>query len=334
MKSTNILILACIVAILIFLPLRIALSNYEQSQDIKETYTNITYNSVEDAGSVLLSPTQQISIDEISEGYSTSTDQVSPNLDLALNRFYKTLYLNLGISNDKTMQDAYKLFVPLKLVVAYDGYYINAWSNVKNISTGKLDIQEQWQSKKAYSYTDSKNNLLINFTLDDYVKVYELLTGKWNEGKRIDMQIKYPTCSILTNQHFDSFRRQIIISLIIKDLQFYSTRNSNLAQRYGFKYNFNLSYLQNDDSFSTISNTCFIAFFQGLPIDGYYHELNTFAVGASKIIRKPKYYGNLVNGILTYHEEGCPNLTNSNKIFYSPIEAAKAGYHPCTVCKP
>lgn len=328
MKNISLFILF-VVCFALVLPLSQKVQKYRQMSLKTRQYNQILKISVEDATTVLLKPNTQLSLDKIAEGYSSSIKTYEPNLGVALDKFYSTMYENFGL-HTKMDQDSIKANVPLKMVVGYDGYWINSW--IMTNTSGVSKVSENWTQKKSYSFYDTVNKLIINYTLDDITHVYNVATGLWKSGKQSELKLIYPTCQYLFDQYFDSKRKQVIFETISKDLEYYTTQNNIIAKRYGITYQFNLGAV--DTKFLTsISDVSFIAFYQGIPTmpDSKY---NTFAVAMARVSDKEKYYGIITGTNKIYHRKDCTLNTGVSKIFDNGIDAAKNGYSPCDICKP
>lgn len=302
-----------------------------QAEDIKARYNEIMFTATEDATLALFEPDSVLSEDSFRLGYDQNVIELNPNLEKALSRFYETLYANTGLENDPVGQDAFKMFVPVKMAVAYDGFFINAWQEVFNSATGKKETIEMWGLKKPYIYYDSQFKLVVNFTLDDRVYVYNLQTGTWEEGKQQDFYPKYPG-SLFSPSNFDNVRKQTIIESLQRELACLTVKYNSIAKQHGFQYYYNIPIIDNDDWNNTIKDVCFIAFLQGLPIGA--ESCNTFGAGGTRVKAAVKYYGNTISGVKYYHREGCTQLTGGDILFDKRLDAAKEGFYPCQICRP
>jgi hypothetical protein len=331
MKTTDLALIVLLIFLGVSIKMDIDQKKLIQAEDLKARYDEILFTATEDASLCLLQPEDNISEDILKLGYDKKYMEINPNLGRALDRFYETLYENMGIENDKVAQDAFKMYVPVKIVAAYDGYYINAWQDVYNSSIGQTEILEMWSPKKPYSYYDSHNGLVVNFTLDDFVYIYNIHTGEAQSGRMSTFSTVYPGL-LFTPEHFDNIRRQTIVENIRRELEYYSEKYNSITKQLGLGYVYNMPLIKDDDWNNTIKGTCFIAFLQGIPVGiGSY---NTFGFGGTKIVAAEKYYGNTVGGVNYYHREGCLQLTGCDIKFDSRKEAAQKQYYPCPVCKP
>jgi len=322
MKITEVAIFAFI----LLFPFSLAM-DYNQKSSIaaietKQIYEQALRTACEDATKALLT-----SSDEDGE---TMDKLKNPNLHVALERFNETMYINLNLKGDKAGQDALKSFLPIKLVVAYDGYFLHVWENVID-NMGRQQVVDTWLPKKPFVYYEERTNLIFNFTVTDYVSIYDVSTGTYNEGKRADMELLYPASVVLKNINFDNIRRQTIIESINNDLELYSMKYNYLAKKFGFGYKFLIPIVSEDDWNNTVDGITFMAFLQGMPVPNLDTQINTYAFCASSMKEIRFYYG---TNDMVYHKEDCPLLINESIRFQNRKDAANEGYYPCGICKP
>lgn len=321
---------------ILFLPISLGIDINQRvqikAQEYKQIYNEIMYVASEDATMSLLDQGSISKSVDFDEAYKHSKN-LQLNINQAVERFYETVYMNLGIKDDKVAQDALKIHLPVQMVVGYDGLYIHTWENVYNTETSSFEVKEIWLPKFFYSYYDSEFGLIVNFTLDDYVYVYNSTAGAWEEGSRADMYSKYPG-TLFANVNFDNIRRQNIITLIQDRLEFYTARYNSIAQNYGKGYMFNVPMIDNDTWNNTINDVCFISFLQGLVIPGTDESYSTYGFGGTRLSLKNKIYGNVIDGVQYYHSKECSQLAVIDDTFNSRKEAAQKGYRQCPYCKP
>lgn len=328
MKFISWFIAAIVVLPMMFLA-DLKIEAMKATQNQKMLYDVILEDAVQDAAIELSEPAMLDSYEQGRRGKEIDIKKTAPNLDKALERFYKTMYINMNIENDKAAQEGFKIYCPLKLVVAYNGYFINTW---EKSDTQKNTVREVWKPEKFYTFEDKNNNLIINFTLDNYVSVYDKTTRKWAEGDYKTLASQYTNCDIFKDKNFKTFKNKVIVDLIQKDLEYYTSVNNSIARQNHWAYDFKISYLDDDKEFNTISDVSFFTFFQGLPIQGTNDTYSTYSFGISRIVNKEKYVGNSINGIKYYHSTKCPLSGGSTVIFDTKTKAAAQGYYPCTKC--
>lgn len=309
-----------LIFLLAFLPASIGI-DVDQHRQIeaeswKQLYDEYICTACEDATVELLRQTGQASQQNVFEGAHKSSKDVVLNLDHALDRFFETVYINFGIDNNKILQDAMKEYLPVQMVVAYDGLYVHARHNVYNEATGKMEPRESWTSKIPYSYYDKGSEAIgderiVNFTLDK-----------------------------LDDEKSDNIRRETIIRLIQDQLEYYTGRNNYLAEANGLGYVYNIPYISEDSWNNTINDICFIAFLQGIVIPGTDQSYSTYGFGGTKLSLGQKFYGvmELQYG-KCYHRQECDCVVNGmggniEATFNSRKEAARSGYGYCGACRP
>jgi len=352
MKITDFAIIFCFIFLAVSLSIDISQNKIIQADDLKTNYNEIMYIATEDATTGLIEPSDETSYEEFAEGYLNKNTSMKLNVDRALSCFYSTLFLNMGIENDKIAQEGFKAFLPVKIVIADDGYYINACEEVLN-EAGEKENQEIWLPKKPYSYFDEQSKLVINFTLTDYVYIFDVESGEYIEGAAYEMEQRYPQSLLFrgtdelfgsggfNETNFDKVRRQSIINMVRDDLEYYIYKNNFISKENGKSYTFNIPYISSDQWKNTIDNICFIAFLQGFSIGP--DKYSTFGFGGSKLVKTDVLYATgqaFEDGI--YHKKDCPIINESESSFGSNIvdsfkkrfEAAQAGYHPCSICNP
>lgn len=370
MKITDLAIIAFIVLLPFSLMLDTMQKNSIAAENYREWYTDILHIATEDATKALLSAGDADSLGMINEDNSLLMSgneggdryRAKLNLDYAIKRYYETLYINLNMENDKAAQEGFRVHTPVQLVVDYDGYYIHSWQDYSIADSvsdpSKKEVKESWQPKKAYSYYDQQNHLVINFTLDNFVYVYQTPggSGNWEEGKYVlkdnnksdsptDINIYKKDAdgndrldkTYTLKYNLEAVRRQTIADMIRKDLEFYTNQCNRIAQTYGLGYGFHIP-MKEDDWNNIIHGVGFISFIQGLPVKGLDAQtINTFGFGGSKVVKGEKYDGKFDDkGVLRYHKETCDAVKNGDyiEVFDNRKDAAKGGYYPCPTCRP
>lgn len=323
MKLTDLFVVILIVIGAVSIPIGVKQKRMIESEGLKVRYNEIIDNAVKDSAKTLLDPIDNEAIEILGEGKNLNFKTTNLNLDKALWRFYQSMFLNLNIENDYMKQQVFLDKVPIKLAVGYDGYYINTWTEV--VENGEKKVKELWQPKKEFLYYDDKNNIKVNLTLDDHVYVTDFKNNEKLQGKAEEFKDKYK--SILFSDKFDHVRRQIIVESIRKDLEYYSSLNNQIALKYGWSYSLKLPLIDE----KAINDITFIAFLQGLPLNGV-DLYNTYGFGVARVVRKHNIYGNKEKGVNYYHTDKCSNRTDLDVIFDSPIDACKNGYYPHPLC--
>lgn len=328
MKITTLAIIVAIILTPASLFIDFSQRRQLQAHEIRTRYNEIMQMATEDATLQLITQKSNVSIENIFEGYTKDSKDVDPNLNAALEAFYSTLFMNFGVEDDEVAQDGIKAFVPIKMVVAYDGFYVHTAETFYNEDKGKNETAEIWIPKKAYSYYDPVYNIVINFTLSDYAFVYSITDGCWYEGKREELFVRYPGVnSVFYTSIFDTLRRETIVRSIQEDLEYYTSRNNYIAKMLNKSLVYNIPYISNETWNNTIDDICFIAFMQGMPLSGVTDNYNTYGFGGTRLKLTSKVYANTVGGVKYYYPPNVVPLT-VERVFNNRKEAAKEGYRP------
>ena len=87
-------------------------------------------------------------------------------MDACIDRFFNTLCVNFNLPANRQTAEAYFCrYIPAIIIIGYDGLYVYSCETTANGFEFKL------KPKIPYSYKFS-NNIIINFTLDNYVKLF------------------------------------------------------------------------------------------------------------------------------------------------------------------
>lgn len=324
MKLSNWIIIVLIVFGSFILPANINQENKIEADQLKRKYDLIIEKAVRSGSNHMIDVSNNISFDKLADGYSMPEYKLSINLDNSLNAFFKSLYISFGIQDDPIKQQQIKQYIPAVIITAYDGYYVNYNTIIDN------QYANVWDYKKSFAYYDEENELILNFTLDDYLYIYDCSTGIWIEGYRDILNNSLNLSYLSDDSKFDDLRKQVIVNAISKDVEILASTNK-ISNSQGITYKLINNYVGEN----TFSNPCFIAFFQGLPVSGL-NTYNTFAFNAHKIVKATKFVGNSINGTDYYHKESCDHINNGTalSIFDTKIEAAQNKYYPCPYCNP
>ncbi len=85
----------------------------------------------------------------------------------AIDRFFQTMAVNFNLpSNIKVSKEYFGQYIPAILIVGYDGLYVYSYDLTDS------GYQYVLKPKIPYAYTDEDTGCMINFTLDNDVKLY------------------------------------------------------------------------------------------------------------------------------------------------------------------
>lgn len=309
-------------ALCLFLPLTIVF-NIQSEMSFKQIqYNNAVDTSVDDA------------LADAKVEYD-SGKELFINKDSVKDCFFKSLYSSFGIQDDKNKQELVKIYVPVMLFTEKDGYYIYHMDEFKD-STGASRIVSNWTEKRKYTFNDTKNNLLINFTLGNDISVYDKASKEKIEGDYRDIRIMYPDIDYFqSDEDFENTRRTCITEHLKEDMSLFINKHNRIASAYGIRYNFELPNIEKNDWYRTIDDTGIMVIFQGYPFgdkaNGYY---NKYAVGSARLKKESLYYIVEEDGTKYYHRADCSKISPDTQaeVYYSRKECAQQGAFPDSCC--
>ncbi|MEK4983587.1 hypothetical protein [Bacillus sp. FSL K6-6540] len=314
-----------IIFVIIFSPFFFIMDIHTRDQiytdQLKDQYTTALRTAAQDAGMVLNINESQ----EFESGYE-SDKFTRVDKDLALDTFFKTLYLNFTSNNDHIGQAALISYVPAIAVLDYDGFFIYANDEYKD-TEGMPVYKHSWRAKKPYAFADDAGNV-INFTLDNYVIAYEVSTQRWIQGFQRDL-IGQTTIPLLDDPvNFEAKRRSTIVKSVQDDVAYYINKHNEYATRIGVSYTFKLPTIPEEDWVNTLNDVGLIAFIQGIPIGDQYY--NNYAFGGGRLIKKKEVLGGIdpQTGYRYYYRSDCNFPYQIEEVFESEKEAASKGYYP------
>ncbi|WP_442600861.1 hypothetical protein [Paenibacillus sp. KN14-4R] len=267
-------------------------------------------------------------IQALEAGYE-SGKRIRTNLQRGIEAFFHTLYTNFGVREDQVGQGILRDFVPVVIVIGYDGYFILSKEEYRN-AKNEIEVKEVWSEKKMYAYQDVQGNSL-SFTLDDYVTAYEKSKNMWKEGYRTDIQNEVTIPLLQNKDTFEQIRRITIVNSIQTELELYMNHANEVAKRSGAAYTFTLPTISQEEWNNTIDDVGMMAFVQGIPIGKSYY--NNYALGGSRVLKKPMYQAAISrsSGVKFFFRKECKGKFTSADYDYletygSGQAAAKAGY--------
>lgn len=319
MKITDLAILFVIITLPFVFLLRIKTDNL-QNAEYKSTLLNEYLDTaVEDASNAMV--------------VKGMNDKISVSREKALEAFFQTLYANFNIISDDIAKQNLKAYIPVIVLIDYDGFWIYSMETYTNMNGEK--IQEMlWKPKKPYSY--ESNGFVYLFTLDDYIKVFDTSDNTFYEGKRGELSEELPMDRVINDcKLFDQVRKRTIIEAIKSDVNTAINEHNKYAKLYGITYQFSLPSISDGDWHKNIEDIGILSFIQGIPIGLGGERFNSYALGAARVVRRDYYYIQQdQNGIYYYHREKCPHVTERKKVYDSRQECALMGALPCHTCNP
>ncbi|MCD1261341.1 hypothetical protein B5M42_021300 [Paenibacillus athensensis] len=312
-----------LVGAMIFLPFA-TVNQLETDMQRKTLLTELRYNTaldtaVDDAARMLV-----VSNDQGREAQYESAKRIALNKDEAIAAFYQTLYANFGVADDPVSQGVLSRYIPAVVVIGYDGFYVYAedeWTG----ADGHVERKAVWGAKKPYAYADSAGNSL-SFTLDDFVLAYDASSRSWCEGLRMDVQQQTNIPLLRDAELFEQTRRTTIIRAIEDELAYRINQHNESVARNGVAYTLTLPTISQEEWNNTVDDVGVLAFLQGIPMGGKLY--NSYALGGSRVLKKPEIVGVRKNGMKVYYRSTCGFGYPVEETFSSERAAAKQGYLP------
>lgn len=325
MKITKFAILFALILLPFFI-----VNNINVEHNRKNTIMEIRYNKAIDTATQDAAKALLMNGAQGAESQYEFLKRIRINKEEAVNTFFSTMYLNFGVFSDPVGQGVIQSYVPVIAIVGYDGYYIYYMDEYIN-ANGQKELKHVWSPKKPYAHADQSGNTLA-FTLDDYVTVNRNADQSWFEGFRSEISSTVSIPLLNDAATFDQVRRSTIVNAIQKDLEYYINIYNNYAKKNGFAYTFTLPLISQEEWNNTINDVGVLAFVQGIPMGKNYY--NNYALGGSRLVKKPVYNGILANGRKYYYStNSCTSTFETQEVFTTQKDAANNGYIPldCTV---
>lgn len=320
MKITDLATAFIIILLPFIIITTISIDNQRENQKLKAQYNVALEAAVQDAGRSLIFNESQTAFESNYE----SSKRIKANKEAALSAFFKTLFINFNAQHDRITQDIIKAFIPVILVIDYDGFYVYAVDEYYN-ENGELLMEHLWSEKKPYTYIDESGNSL-SFTLDNYIIAYDIHKNEWIEGFVEDIRHSLDIPLLNDSSLFDNVRRSTIIDRIQAELESHINLHNTYARRFGITYTFTLPTISEEDWNNTIDDVGIVAFIQGMPLG--LERYNNYSFGGSRLIKNHNYLGTILNGIQYYYRSDCSYSYKVEETFSTAKEAAAAGYFP------
>ncbi|MNZ32949.1 hypothetical protein D3C78_502870 [compost metagenome] len=266
-------------------------------------------------------------------GYASSKF-MRTNKELGLESMLNTLAINFGIQDDPVAKMAMMRYIPVILVIDYDGYYLYVM-NETTAQDGSIVYEHCWLPKKPFLYEDSHGNSL-SFTLDHYITVIDSFSGAEKRGTAEEIA-SGPASTLVAampflqdKNAFEEVRRSTIVRCVGDDLEAAVRRHNlyttNQDNNQGNSYVFTLPFMSQEDWNNTIDDIGMLVFLQGLPVGDKY--FNNYALGVGRLVKSQPIVGsrNPENGIKYQSRSGSDFLFPAEEVFSNKSEAAGKGY--------
>lgn len=248
------------------------------------------------------------------------------NKEPAFETFIHTLALNFEVEDENIASKEFlSHYVPVFGIMEYDGFSMNVYQKEGN------EFKRIWLPKIPFTYHDPYQNV-VQFTLDDYVIVYDSLLQEWIEGTRKELlkddEISQPLHDFLADgTSFDRLRRDTIVDVLQENLSYQINAHNVYAKQLGITYKFAMPLIPQEDWYNTVDDVGVFSFFQGYPYQHGNGTFNQYAFAGTRIVKKDMYHASNVNGQKIYFAESCGFSYPVEEIYPSKKEAAKAGYY-------
>lgn len=320
MKITSFSLFVVAILLGFFIKNQIDIDTNQKNMIVETKYNRAIDTATQDAAKAMITNASQPL-----ESQYQSSKKVRINKEQAVATFFKTMYLNFGVNHDLTGQGVLDGYIPVLVVVGYDGYFVYTYEEYTD-TTGQKKLKHVWSPKKPYAYADQYGNT-FNFTLDDYVTVNRNSDRQWFEGFREEIKDEASVSFLNDAQIFDQVRRSTIVNAIQNDLGYAINQYNTVSKKYGISYTFTIPQISQEDWNNTINDAGVLAFVQGIPVGTEYY--NNYALGGARIVKKDIYNGITANGRKYYYPaDSCKTNFATEEVFTSGKDAAQSGYIP------
>lgn len=184
-------------------------------ENTKTKYKQALARATQDATTVMLNRRDEDAVNHTYEGYEVDRKAVPIDHQEVLDQFYNTLWYNLGLYGRLEEQNAFKMNIPVKGVVANDGIYISMYNDA-------------WLPGSPYVYYDRTAEGIYYFTLGEEVTYFDISTGQEEE---LTLDMLMPPSTDMT---IETFRDTIVMGTINQALTEAASSRQNLtAQNWG-----------------------------------------------------------------------------------------------------
>lgn len=177
-----------IIFIIIILPISIISRNVISKKNLllrdETRYNNVIDNATYDAVSQILEISEEL-------GYGADIPMTEAVLDAAIDRFFNTLCVNFNLPFNRENAEAYFCqYIPAIVIVGYDGLYVYSYDSTASGYDFKLKPKIPYAYEYAPNPAKPKQTVTVNFTLDNYAKIYfsgdSFLVGAPDNNGNID----------------------------------------------------------------------------------------------------------------------------------------------------
>lgn len=157
-----------IIFIIIILPISIITRNVISKKNLllrdETRYNNIVDNATYDAVSQIIEASELL-------GYGKNIPITQAIADASIDRFFTTLSVNFNLPAGRENSEAYfAQYIPAIIIVGYDGLYVYSYESTA--SGYDFVLKPKIPYSYEYQVPGTSKSIIINFTLDNYVKIY------------------------------------------------------------------------------------------------------------------------------------------------------------------
>lgn len=317
MKWTNLAIVFFLLELSLFTILDVRMNNVQAVVNKKVEYSKALDSAIDDG---------VINLVEVD-----SNRNLILKKENAVEQFYQSLYANFGIIGNGVKENTLKGYIPIILVTDSDGFYIYYSDTYK--TNNEVLVVQRWSEKYPYVY--EQDGLIFNFTLGNYLTVYDKNTDSLYKGEYKDLVEVFPGSILANFDTFDAIRRNTIISRIEEKMNYYINQHNLVTKQFGITYNFWLPQIDKTDWYRTIDDISMLVVFQGYPYNvASLDTFNRYTIGGARIRRTNEFYITEENGRKYYHKSSCSHVIITDQQYYTKEECALEGAYPCIDCKP
>lgn len=318
MKMHNIVILFIIIFSAVFSVFEIRQQALNKVTLQKSRYDSIMENAIDCAAECLV--------------IKDSGDSPFIQKEEAVDVLFHSLYAGFGILDDVEAQEQLKLYIPVIMVVGYDGCYFWYHDTYDNHGT---NIVEQWSERIPFQYYDSTNKKMVDFTINDLAYLYDDTGDFSHVATREDLKLLFPSVGLFsTEEEFNEIRRTTITDIITNRMNYYINNYNMIASNYGINYEFSIPYFDDNTWARTIDDVSIVMMLQNYPYGTYTTmRYNSFQVSGARVKKSDKYSITNESGTLYYHNASCEHYDESGELYDSCRECALLGAYPCDCVK-
>lgn len=117
-------------------------------------------------------------LNSMEDEYSTNSDSLRRDIKASINALFTSLATNIGTPAANTSYIT--SYIPAVVFTLYDGYYIYSPIETEYTDTdGTTKTKYEHALKPYIPYTERYDDIVVNYSLDNYIAVYGYMNGKY-----------------------------------------------------------------------------------------------------------------------------------------------------------